>query len=124
MSHSRVTTPAHHYRGDMEQYDLKGESAMQVSAAGIAWYRSQDYDRLKTMFPDGWKLPDTFEEWLEIAQILYDKLTADGHLVVKAYIDPNTFPEWCRAKGMEMDADARMDFGNDCAAAHHRAKSQ
>ena len=97
---------------------------MQVSATGIAWYRAQDYDRLKATFTDGWKLPDTFESWQRSAQNLYDKLTNEGLVVVKAYIDPNTFPEWCRANGMEMNAKARMRFANDCAAEHHRTKAQ
>jgi hypothetical protein len=91
---------------------------------GIAWYRAEDYDRLKSMFPDGWKLPDTFESWLHTAQIVYDKLTAGGFVVVKAYIDPDAFPEWCRARGMKMTTEARTAYANECAADSRRAKPQ
>jgi hypothetical protein len=89
---------------------------MHVSMTGIAWYRAEDYARLRALFKDGEKLPDTYEAWLTAAQQLYDKLTAQGHAVVKAEIDPVTFAAWCRTRGMEPDAKARMAYGNECAA--------
>jgi hypothetical protein len=63
-------------------------------------------------------------ELVEEPQELYDKLTAAGHVVVKAYIDPDTFPKWCQAHGLEMNAKARTRFGNDCAAEHFKAKTE
>ena len=96
---------------------------MQVSVTGLVWYRNaEDYDRLKAIFTDGEKLADTFESWLKSAQIGFDKLTSEGHVVIKANIDPNTFPEWCRARGMELNAKARMAYGNECAANRYRAQ--
>jgi hypothetical protein len=51
-------------------------------------------------------------------------MTGEGFLLVKAYIDPDTFPEWCRSHGMEMDAKARVNFAQDYAAnARYRARS-
>lgn len=98
---------------------------MQASLIGITWYHAQDYDRLKAMFPDGAKLPDTFESWLENARKVCDTLTDEGFALVKAYIDPETFPEWCRSRGMKMNAEARSKFANDYAAsaAQRRARS-
>ena|ERR1035438_6832510 len=89
---------------------------MQASLVGVTWYRPQDYARLKAMFPDGARLPDTFEGWLKSALNVCDKLTSEGFVLVKAYIDPDTFPEWCRSHGTEMDAKARANFANDFAA--------
>jgi hypothetical protein len=65
---------------------------------GIAWYRPEDYDRLMKMFTDRKKLPDTFEDWLKTVELVCDELTRQGHLITKAYIDPEAFPQWCRAK--------------------------
>lgn len=96
---------------------------MQVSVIGMAWYRNaQDYDQLKAMFTDREVLADTFEQWHKSAQIGWDKLIAAGHVVIKADIDPVTFPEWCRAHGMEMNAKARIAYGNECAANNYRAQ--
>src|SRR5450759_3735807 len=97
---------------------------MQVKVIGIAWYRAEDFERLKAMFTDGWKLPDTFDSWLEHAQQLCDKLTREGQIVEKAYVDPTAFPEWCRAQGMQMDAQGRMAYANECAAKKFRAEIQ
>jgi hypothetical protein len=74
------------------------------------------------MFTDSNKLAGTFESWIKSAQTGFDKLTSAGHVVIKAHIDPDTFPEWCRVHGLEMNADARMAFGNECAAEHYRLK--
>ncbi|HYZ87514.1 MAG TPA: hypothetical protein VE621_24070 [Bryobacteraceae bacterium] len=93
---------------------------MQVSVVGIAWYEAEDYDRLKAMFTDGWKLPDTFADWQEMAHSVCETLTAEGHQVVKARIDPETFPQWCRDRGMEMDAEARTLYGTECARISNR----
>jgi hypothetical protein len=89
---------------------------MQVSVTGIGWYRREDYDRLKAMFVDGHKLPATYDGWFKSAQGTYDKLTREGHIVVKVEIDPGRFPEWCRARGMVMDAKARAAYGNESSA--------
>ena len=95
---------------------------MEVELTGIAWYRREDYDHLKAAFKDGWSLPDTFDSRLEKAELAYDTLTSEGLKVVKALIDPDTFPVWCRDHGFEMDTAARMAFGQECAANELKAK--
>ena len=97
---------------------------MQVKAVGIAWYRAENYDRLKALFTDGWKLPDKFDNWLETAQQLCDELAFEGQIVEKAYIDPIAFPRWCRAHGVQMDAQGRMAYANECAAKRLSAEEQ
>jgi hypothetical protein len=82
---------------------------------GICWYRPGDYERLKTMFTDSEVLPDTYEEWLPGARDAIVTLASQGYRVVKAYIDPVTFPEWCRTRGLEMDATARARYGAEYA---------
>jgi hypothetical protein len=67
------------------------------------------------MFTDGWKLPDTFDDWLRTAQKTLKTLTKEGLVVEKAYADPDTFPEWCRACGLEMDTQARLKYGVEFA---------
>lgn len=98
----------------------KDESGPRVAAVGVAWYRREDYDRLKAMFSDGIKLADTFDEWLATAQSLCDKLISEGHVVEKAYIDPEAFPQWCRANGKVLDSTGRMAYANECAAGRFR----
>jgi hypothetical protein len=87
------------------------ESAM----VGICWYRPGDYDRLTALFKAGEVLPDTYEEWLQDAPDAIVTLASQGYAAVKAYIDPVTFPEWCRTRRLEMDATARTRYGAEYA---------
>lgn len=84
-----------------------------VRATGIAWFRQEDYHRCRKLFIDGRKLPQTYEKWHQAAQRLFDQLVGSGHLVEKAYIDPETFPAWCAARGLNIDAQARLQFANE-----------
>jgi len=54
----------------------------------IVWYKEEDYPILKNLFEDGDTLPDTYSEWLEKAQNLFNQLIQRGLTPVKAYIDP------------------------------------
>ena len=85
-------------------------SAMPI---GIAWYHRRDYKRLKKIFTDGQDLPSTFEQWLQLAQEAYDRLKRQGHIVEKAYIDPDTFPAWCATRGLKINANARTTFADE-----------
>jgi len=90
---------------------------MTTGGLGIAWYRREDYERLKAMFIDGDNLPDTYDEWLTIANRTYNVMSAGGLVVVKALIDPETFPEWCSANGEKLDRQARSTYAAKKAAA-------
>ena len=74
---------------------------------------------IKAMFKDGEKLPDTYEDWLAKAQITILTLAKDRLRVEKSYIDPETFPQWCVEKGLEMDASSRTHYAAELARAKH-----
>ena len=85
---------------------------MQVQALGFAWYKEADYQRLKAMFIDGHKLPATFLQWQDQAEQGFKRYLRQGYICVKAHIDPDTFPDWCRAHGLKLDAHARTQFAS------------
>jgi hypothetical protein len=43
-------------------------------------------------------------------------VTLEGSKVVREYLDPKTFPAWCKAKGYEMDGAARARYATESAA--------
>lgn len=83
-----------------------------VQAIGIAWYREADYERLRSIFIDSHALPDTFEKWQQKAEQIRKTQIQQGRIVIQAYIDPDTFPAWCAARGHKVDASGRMAFAN------------
>ena len=96
---------------------------MIIVIMGIAWYKEEDYERLLEIFEDSHKLPPTFDKWLQSAEKGFSNFRARGYRVIKVYIDPDTFPVWCRSTGHKIDAKARIDFANMTAARHARDKN-
>ena len=83
-----------------------------VQVLAMVWYREADFDQLMAMFIDRAKLHRTFLQWQDSAEQGRKRLLRQGHVVVKAHIDPGTFPAWCAAHGHQLDANGRNAFAN------------
>jgi hypothetical protein len=89
---------------------------MNVEIFGLVWYKRKEYETLRRLFTDGDSLPALYDDWLKSAERVLRVLRNDGHAFRKVYIDPNTFPQWCAARGLEPDAKARSRFGAEAVA--------
>ena len=88
-----------------------------VIIAGIPWFTKDSYPRCLEIFDDPGDYPDTFNEWIAKAKETEKKLLRLGAKVIRAEIDPNTFPAWCAMNGFDkVDAKARSHFANLKAA--------
>lgn len=94
---------------------------MQVRVVGIAWYRREDYREIRRIMSDGRNLPTTWLAWVRRAEKLEQEVTNQGAVALRAHIDPETFPGWCAARGLHVDANARMRFANEAAGRHGQA---
>lgn len=83
----------------------------------MVWYREEDWDTLKGLFADAHLLPKTYNDWLKRAEEMKTKVQAAGDVVIKVFIDPETFPAWCEKKGIAMDAEARSQLAIEVAQA-------
>lgn len=88
---------------------------MQVQAIGMPWYTRDNWPRLMAMFEDRHKLHRTYDEWLRAAEAGCKAQEVKGVRVVRANIDPDDFAQWCKAKGLKLDANGRMAFANEAA---------
>ena len=88
---------------------------MQIQVIGMAWYKRENYTRNKSMFEDGNKLHDTYDEWLKAAEIGRKSLESKGAKVVCVDIDPDEFSAWCKKSGMKLNAEARTSYTNEAA---------
>lgn len=86
--------------------------SLQIQAVGMAWYKRENFERLMAMFEDRYKLHRTFDEWLRDAENGRKAQEAKGVRVVCVDIDPDHFPAWCKARGLHIDAKARMDYAS------------
>lgn len=92
---------------------------LKISFVGLVWYRREDYDRLLTIFEDAHKQPRTFDDWLVQAERIEQRQRDRGVRVVRAVIDPDTFPAWCAAKRLKVDSHARNEFASHKAYEAH-----
>lgn len=88
---------------------------MQTKIAGMAWYKPENFARLRAMFEDGDKLHRSYPEWLAAAETGSKQLEKSGVRVVHVDIDPDHFPEWCKAQGQKLDAAARQVYASAVA---------
>ena len=79
-------------------------------AVGAYWIKEEDYPALRQLFDDGDKMPPSWKEWLKMAEEMEQGLKAYGHVVLRVYIDPATFPDWCAAHGTSPGSAGRRKF--------------
>jgi hypothetical protein len=76
---------------------------------GVYWIIEADYAAVLN-FPDGTKMPRIWNEWLRMAEEMEAGLKAYGHAVMRVYIDPKTFPDWCASHGTSPGTEGRKRF--------------
>jgi hypothetical protein len=79
-------------------------------AVGTYWIDEEDYPALLRLFPDGNRMPPSWEEWRKIAVEMEQGLKAYGHVVLRVRIDPRTFPDWCTVHGTTPGSEGRKKF--------------
>jgi hypothetical protein len=79
-------------------------------AVGAFWIKEEDYPALLQLFDDGDNMPSGWKEWLKMAEEMEQGLKAYGHAVLRVYIDPTTFPDWCAAHATSPGSTGRRKF--------------
>jgi hypothetical protein len=85
---------------------------MQVQIVAFPWYRQADFQRLRALFTDSHLLHETYDEWLQAAGVLQQRMEQQGLRVIRVDLDPDAFQGWCQQHGRSADAKARMDFAS------------
>jgi hypothetical protein len=65
-----------------------------------AWYRREDYDRIRSLMDDGNKLPATFEEWEKTANSQVAEAAAQGAIIEPVILDPDEFIRFCQGENL------------------------
>jgi hypothetical protein len=75
----------------------------------IPWLLVREYQQHRNL--DYYGLPETFEEWREMASALADQLSrVTRRRFVKVVIHPGELEEWARRRGQAVSAKMRSDF--------------
>jgi hypothetical protein len=87
--------------------------------AGIAWFRSDQWQLLRSLASDADTLEQTHAEWESLVEKTIQDLARDGLLARKVEVDVNDLREWCIEQQRPLDASARAAY----AAARLRDES-
>jgi hypothetical protein len=82
----------------------------QPSVVGIAWYRREQWNRLREISSDRDELEETYDEWVGNAVKALENLRAAGMDPVKVDVDSEDLLEWCRGKERPVNGQSRSSF--------------
>ena len=87
-----------------------------------AWFRREDYERIREIMEDSDRLPPSFDEWEQLAKNRVAKAKRDGIIIKPIMLDPDTFVAFCKARKIRPNGDARAKFvvGFSRGVAHYR----
>lgn len=85
-------------------------SKQQPALVGAAWYRSDQWDRLKEVSEDRADMEETWEEWICTAEKALRDFRAKGIQVGKVDVDVEELVRWCQSKQQPVNAASRSAF--------------
>lgn len=95
------------------------------TVTGIAWYRRDQWARLRELAADAAKLEASYEDWLAGAQKTMVGLTVAGVRARRVDVDLDDLVRWCRHEGRPLDSAARAAFAAErLSSGAERANSE
>jgi hypothetical protein len=91
------------------------DPATKPIAIGIPWYTRATYPDILEIMEDAATFPPNFDDWRDRAEATEKRVESEGSAAVRALIDPDEFPAWCRAHGLRLDGAARGRFASETA---------
>jgi hypothetical protein len=78
--------------------------------AGVAWYTSSEWSRVKAAAVDPERFEASFEDWLAMAEGTLVTLRKAGVAAQKCLVGADELRAWCLENGLENNAAARARF--------------
>jgi len=80
------------------------------TVTGIAWYRRDQWARLRELAADADRLEEVYADWLAGAQKTAVQMTAVGVRIRRVDIDLDELVRWCQHEDRPLDSAARAAF--------------
>ncbi len=77
---------------------------------GIAWYRKDQWQLLRSTACDAENIEDTYQEWLRSAEKAIKRFKKQGLKPVKVDLDVKEFNDWCEREGKIPNAGSRSEY--------------
>jgi len=76
----------------------------------IAWYKPEQWHRLREISADADILETTFEEWLAIAEKALADFAARGGRAEKVLVDTEDLLAWCNERNLPVNGESRSRY--------------
>jgi len=76
----------------------------------LAWYRPEQWERLRAISADRDRLEESYEQWREVTEQTIEQLQREGVVVERIDVDVEELVAWCQANGLTLDGAARANF--------------
>src|SRR5258706_15366267 len=94
---------------------MKKPSNESQIVTGVAWYRPDQWERLREVSEDVDNLEETYDAWLKTAeQLIRNGVPADVR-VEKIDVDVEEVLAWCNVHGLPMNGSSRSRFVSERA---------
>ena len=77
---------------------------------GIAWYRRNQWTRLRELAADSDTLEESYDGWLAGAQKALLEMAVNGVRAQRVDVDVEALVRWCQAEGRRLDSAARAAY--------------
>ena len=77
---------------------------------GVAWYRPEQWSRLRELASDSETIEERHDDWLRSAEETIATLEAEGVSVKRVVIDVNAAAEWASLCSRPFDGKARSEY--------------
>ena len=89
---------------------LGANEAKHQMKTAVAWWRPEQWARLREVSVDRAELEETYAEWVAGANDAIRELEAAGVNIERAEVDVEELLAWCNEKGLPVDGDSRSRY--------------
>jgi hypothetical protein len=90
--------------------EMKETTNQTQLVTGVAWYRREQWQRLREVSEDVDNLEETYDAWLQTAEGMIRDGLPPNAVVEKIDIDVEEVLAWCNILGLPMNAASRSRF--------------
>ena len=77
---------------------------------GVAWYRPEQWQRIRDISVDAVDMHDSYEEWLRSAEQNIKEISISGLDLEKVDVNSEQLILWCNIRGLEVNGQARSQY--------------
>ena len=82
-----------------------------IEAIGVPWFTAETWPRLlEVCAAEADLMPDTYSDWIALAEPRFAQHIADGLPMERVLIDPYELAAWCELNDLPIDGRARSVF--------------